>query len=571
MIAGRSLPRLRREAFGAARDHATQPPAISRYLADGGLLRLGSLLLVILVAVFLRVIDLDRVGFNSDEAVYSGQAGALAGEPAMSSFFSVFRAHPLLLQTLLGGWFELAGASELSARLFMALIFGVGSIILTFMLGSKLYGYRVGILAAALLAVLPYHVAVSRQILLDSPLAFLTLLTLWFAAHAEEDQQGRWVVFAGLAAGLAAASKEVGVLLLPMLAGMLLVSGRWRQIPVRRLILGALLFALLTLPYPLSRLLFAPENGSAYLFWQISREPNHDAMYLLEVLGSFSGIVFVLLAFSGLALMISGERGQRRSLILLWIAVYFSFFQIWPTKLFSYLMPVIPALAICAAYSLDTAANWLASRAGHARQPSALLARAFVPIAVLLLALHLGDASLSIASRGTDTVGAPLSLDVEVQDFAGGRELGEWAAVNTPADSKFLTIGPSVGNLMRYYGNRDSVALSVSPDPRYRNPAYIPVENPDLWFRQLGIHYIVWDAYSADRSAFYSGRLNYYARKFGGTVLFAVYQRADGSLILGEEEGASPRIIVYDAMGGNPLVDVPPRTPVDPTNGAEVN
>ena len=39
------------------------------------------------LAVALRVIDLNRVGFNSDEAVYSGQAAALIGDETMSQFF----------------------------------------------------------------------------------------------------------------------------------------------------------------------------------------------------------------------------------------------------------------------------------------------------------------------------------------------------------------------------------------------------------------------------------------------------------------------------------------------------
>ena len=54
--------------------------------------RVGAVVAVLAVAVVLRVLDLDRLGFNSDEAVYSGQAGALVGDPSLSEFFSVFRA-----------------------------------------------------------------------------------------------------------------------------------------------------------------------------------------------------------------------------------------------------------------------------------------------------------------------------------------------------------------------------------------------------------------------------------------------------------------------------------------------
>jgi phospholipase C len=46
----------------------------------------------------LRLWHLNALGFNSDEAVYAGQAAAIAGDPALHGLFPVFRAHPLLFQ-----------------------------------------------------------------------------------------------------------------------------------------------------------------------------------------------------------------------------------------------------------------------------------------------------------------------------------------------------------------------------------------------------------------------------------------------------------------------------------------
>jgi hypothetical protein len=46
-----------------------------------------------------------------------------------------------------------------------------------------------------------------------------------------------------------------------------------------------------------------------------------------------------------------------------------------------------------------------------------------------------------------------------------------------------------------------------------------------------------------------------YARKYGAAVVFAVYQKPDGGLFFGTDppKGAEPLIIVYDAVGGDPL------------------
>ena len=100
---------------------------------------------------------------------------------------------------------------------------------------------------------------------------------------------------------------------------------------------------------------------------------------------------------------------------------------------------------------------------------------------------------------------------------------------STPETSRFLTIGPSLGNILRFYGDRDSVAMSVSTDPAKRNPAYVPIPNPDLALRQLSVQYVVWDAYSADRTAFYSERVLRYAHRFGGNVVLSVY--VDGGVL----------------------------------------
>src|SRR6266542_6522222 len=59
------------------------------------------IVVVLAVAIFVRVWGLDRLGYNTDEAVYSGQAASIANDPELKKYFPVFRAHPLLFQTIL--------------------------------------------------------------------------------------------------------------------------------------------------------------------------------------------------------------------------------------------------------------------------------------------------------------------------------------------------------------------------------------------------------------------------------------------------------------------------------------
>ena len=132
-------------------------------------------------------------------------------------------------------------------------------------------------------------------------------------------------------------------------------------------------------------------------------------------------------------------------------------------------------------------------------------------------AWHAGDVIRDSSFSG------PFTTDVEVQDFAGGRETGTWFAEHTPSNAVALTMGPSLGNLVSFYGDRDFFALSVSQDPKLRNPAYRPIPNPDLDIRQIEVQYAVWDAYTADRAPFFSTRLMSYVTKYSGMPVFSVW------------------------------------------------
>ncbi|MDQ1717428.1 MAG: hypothetical protein QOE89_1381, partial [Pseudonocardiales bacterium] len=124
------------------------------------------------LAIGLRFWQLDKIGFNSDEAVYSGTAASIAGNDTMRSLFPIFRAHPLFLQILLS--FGMHGeVSDWAARAITSSI-GVATVLATYLLGKRLYGTPAGLIAALLLAVMPYHVIVSRQVLLDGLMTLCT-------------------------------------------------------------------------------------------------------------------------------------------------------------------------------------------------------------------------------------------------------------------------------------------------------------------------------------------------------------------------------------------------------------
>ena len=160
------------EAASRRRSHRLRSSAITvaRWLTAAMLLG------IVVVAALVRLWHFNDVGYNSDEAVYSGQGAGIAHDPQLAPYFPVFRAHPLLFQSVIAIGYELHQGDWFARA--AAIGFGGLCVLATFELGRLLYGVRAGLLAAAVLALMPYHVIVSRQVLLDGPQAFLTTVTL---------------------------------------------------------------------------------------------------------------------------------------------------------------------------------------------------------------------------------------------------------------------------------------------------------------------------------------------------------------------------------------------------------
>jgi hypothetical protein len=127
--------------------------------------------------------------------------------------------------------------------------------------------------------------------------------------------------------------------------------------------------------------------------------------------------------------------------------------------------------------------------------------------------------SLGIASWGRVASAGSTSFLAGSGGVPGGREAGHWLEANTPPGSRLLTIGPSMSNILAFYGHRKGFGLSVSPNPLHRNPAYEPVRNPDLLIRSGDVQYLVWDSFTAARTPYFTERLLRYVRRYHGQVV----------------------------------------------------
>ena len=309
-----------------------------------GFLRFGlPVLAVLAVAGFLRFWQLDAVGFNSDEAVYTGTAASIAGNTSLSGIFPIFRAHPVLFQMLLSLLLK-NEVSDGTARALPALI-GVCTVAVTYLLGRRLYGHGSGLIGALFLAVMTYHVVVSRQVLLDGLMTLCATGVLYCMVRYSETSSLRWLLATGAMMGATVLAKETSIVLVGGLYAYFALTPAIR-LRFRHLVAAGLTTIAVVMAFPVALSLSGQSSvGQNYLLWQLFRRSNHPLDFYLTVVPSAVGFLVLAAAIGGLV-WIRHENTWRERLLVCWCLVPIAFFTLWPVKGYQYLLPIAPVAAI---------------------------------------------------------------------------------------------------------------------------------------------------------------------------------------------------------------------------------
>ncbi len=317
----------------------------------------------VLVAFGLIALDgvLHGAPFGHDEAVYSAKARTFVDGSPDGGFWNDFRAPglPFMLQVVWG-----VRATEPYLRM-VVVAWGALGLLVTWLLGRFLFERRVGVIAAAGLAVSPIWVSASTHVWPDVPGAVLGVMAL--AAVIVATQRGRvswWAVLA-VPLTLAATAVRYGAPGPVVVGGAVIVIWRWRAV-VRdwpRVVAIGVITAV-----PLYFMLFTntvfrtedPPLASA-----MELRPNRGGTLadgwvaywdqLPELLAQPA--VMVLFAGIGLALVAKmddpGRRAARRAVMGICVAT----FVLLATSLsgeLRYLSPLLPWLWIASAVGLSS-------------------------------------------------------------------------------------------------------------------------------------------------------------------------------------------------------------------------
>lgn len=250
------------------------------------------------------------------------------------------------------------GENEFSGRFWPALL-ALGGVVFTYLLARSMFGRDTALYSSAILTTSLFYFAVSRINITDMPLSFfLTAAMTGFWFGLEKDRRFYLLFYAG--AALALLTKGLIGIVLPggIIFWYMILTRRWDIVRSALYLPGIILFAVLSLPWFAAVCLV---NGDFFYFFFIQEHflryatTMHDryepAWFFIPILlaglfpwtGLLPGAVRSVLPARVRAL---GTEKREELFLFLWFAVIFLFFSLSSSKLYPYIIPVFPPLAV---------------------------------------------------------------------------------------------------------------------------------------------------------------------------------------------------------------------------------
>lgn len=269
---------------------------------------------------------------------------------------------PPLLFHLVSISYKLFGISTFSSRIWPAL-FGIGTILVTFFLAKELFNQNVAFMSSLVLATSPQFIHKARMLMLDVPVAFFIILSLYLFVLTEKRKSAYLYYLLGISLGLGIMVKGViGLIPFFIIFAYLLLTKNMHYILSKDFLIVMLVFVVITIPWHVTQIVLHKSNFvNDYLVYHVLQrvaEPlerhNYGNLFYFRVLKYGFKLWLYPLILSVLYLIIfESKRNKEKILLFSWIAITFGIFLIAKTKLPWYLIPLYPAFAITIAYFLD--------------------------------------------------------------------------------------------------------------------------------------------------------------------------------------------------------------------------
>ena len=350
-----------------AQQNVTEPAPLSR--------RLLVLLALVLMAVWFGTLNVRHL-IRPDEGRYAEIPREMVATgdwltPRLNGI-KYFEKPPLQYWATATAYTVL-GEHPWTARLWPALS-GMLCLLLVFFAGRRLFSERIGFYAALILASSPGFIVVSHMNTLDMGLTLFMTATLMFFLLALRDSgntRSPWMLAAWASAALAVLSKGLIGIVLPggVLMAYVLLQRDWRLLGRLRWGWGLAIFLAIAAPW---FVLVQRANPEFFDFFFIHEHFARFATkahrrvgawwYFLPVLayGMLPWLLYIphALRDAWRARPAASEFRPQRFLAL-WAVLIFLFFSASSSKLPSYIVPILPALALLMAHRLAAASSRL--------------------------------------------------------------------------------------------------------------------------------------------------------------------------------------------------------------------
>ncbi|HUK84929.1 MAG TPA: glycosyltransferase family 39 protein [Candidatus Acidoferrum sp.] len=402
-------------------------------------------LLVLALSYFvLLFLNLSNFPMNWDEMVHLN--GALFLKHGLYTNFVNNSFYPPLFDSVTFGFFNVFGVSLFSARL-VSTVFSVLTLWAVFELAYSMYGGKVALLSAVLLAVMPGYFWLSRMALLEIMLVFFFTLSMFFFYRWLGNHQNKMLVFSGLALGLGFLTKyQVLVAVVVMTVSLVFLGrGQLKRLFSRFTILigAALLIAVpwLVIAYKvyanqiLSQWAYAIQMGNPDKSLYSIRFPV-PIFYFVEMVWPYADIhpislLLYVVGLAGLGLFVL-RRKKEDKFLLTWFVSVLVFFTLISNREWRYVLTLFPTLAISAAAFIlfvynKAQTNWK----GHI----GLNKKRATKIAAGLFILFLGVA-LAISINDNYTIVSKYNIQIHIQDATN------YAITHDPTNQSIMVLCP---------------------------------------------------------------------------------------------------------------------------------
>ncbi|MGB8953153.1 MAG: glycosyltransferase family 39 protein [Candidatus Aminicenantales bacterium] len=407
-----------------------------------------SVLWILILAAFIRVWGINwslPFTFHVDENWFAQKAVNIYKGDLNPHFFHVPTLHMYMLAGILRGYY-LAGKffgkfhspAEFMENLahdqtvfytlgrLLSALLSLGTILLVYLIGMKMYNRRAGALAALFLIFSPEYNKVSHDMVPDGPMLFFFMLAFYFVWQVYKSGKTKYYILAGLVAGLGSAVKYGGqMIFIPLfLAHVFYILEKGlpkKDIFLSPKLVGSAFFFILGFlagcPYAVLdfRIFWRDFRWQSEHLYKLGHFGSSSAQpaWLFYILYGFReniGLIFQFFALGGL--VYGFVRRRKREMILFSLPlVLFFIIGTWKTRATRYFLPLAPFFILIASSFLDRTLSYISlwvkrwsGKNSFRLKGETLLASAAVLLVILPQAFQVARFDYTLTQPDTRTI-----------------------------------------------------------------------------------------------------------------------------------------------------------------------